>query len=163
MSKLEKDVLSYMWVPSRVCANKIWFIPIIENTLYWLINTINCTGSFKYTVRTIANYVIAFVDRFLLVFGYTHAKEGGGVQALSTSIGNVTGYYKDKFISNDQVWMTILAFLEGKCLIRFLDKTFIDSRPKCPPHLPWLDYIAPQDSSKLSSSLSRTWCLSKCW
>ena len=57
---------------SRVRANKKWFITATEN-LTLLINMMNRTGSFKYTVRTIANYIILFVDYSLFVFAYNLA------------------------------------------------------------------------------------------
>ena len=63
----------YNWLRWWVCPNKIRFITAIEKTLYRLINTINCTGRFKYTARTIANYLIAFVDRSLFVLAYNQA------------------------------------------------------------------------------------------
>ena len=38
-----------------------------------LIDTMNRTGSFKYTARTVDNYIIAFVGRSLFVFAYNQA------------------------------------------------------------------------------------------
>ena len=54
--------------------------------LYLLIKTTNGTRSFKYTVRSIANYIVAFVDSSLFVFAYNHGnsfpQNGGGAQKL---------------------------------------------------------------------------------
>ena len=57
---------------SRVCATKYGSSRPKKTPLYLLINTMNRTRSFKYTVRIIAIYIITFVDRSLFVFAYNH-------------------------------------------------------------------------------------------
>ena len=57
--------------PQQQCI--IWFITTTENTAVFTNNKINHTESFKYAVRTIANYIIAFEDRSLFVFAGDHA------------------------------------------------------------------------------------------
>ena len=75
---------------SRVCATKYGSSRPKKTPLYLLINTMNRTRSFKYTVRIIAIYIITFVDRSLFVFAYNHENNfhkakimsgGGGAQS----------------------------------------------------------------------------------
>ena len=49
---------------------------------YSLINRINHIGSFMYTIRTKANYVITFVDRSLFIYAYMSPREGGGLNCI---------------------------------------------------------------------------------
>ena len=60
------------WLHSGWSAYVITVSPVPGKNAWLLINTIHRTGSFKYTVRPIGNYIIAFVDRSLVVFAYSN-------------------------------------------------------------------------------------------
>ena len=67
---LKHKMLDYVEITS---TSRVFKNTILRTPLYLLINTTKRTVSFKYTVRAIAIYIIAFVNRSLFVFAYNDA------------------------------------------------------------------------------------------